>query len=203
MSMLILVQGVWRTSVAFSFVINDFEDFLDRVRIGIEQCILLIRVGAFRFLGQTKKHLLWKAQLYFTQRWDMQENSLFGVERKQFDFPTLVDLPLEDAYDQMELLGFSLCSPFELLPKEWKNFGLKASVLPAQLGKTVEVLGYFITCKPTRTSKGDRMYFGNFIDAAGDFIDTAHFPVVGKDNMGWRGSGIYQIQGRVIEEMGV
>ncbi len=47
------------------------------------------------------------------------------------------------------------------------------------------------------------MYFGNFIDAAGDFIDTAHFPVVGKDNMGWRGTGIYQIQGRVIEEMGV
>jgi DNA polymerase-3 subunit alpha len=101
------------------------------------------------------------------------------------------------------VLGCPLCSPFDLLPNEWKNFGLKASVLPAQLGKTVEVLGYYITCKPTRTSKGDRMYFGNFIDAEGDFIDTAHFPVVGKDNMGWRGSGIYQIQGRVIEEMGV
>ncbi len=47
------------------------------------------------------------------------------------------------------------------------------------------------------------MYFGNFIDAEGEFVDTAHFPVVGKDNMGWRGQGIYHIQGRVIEEMGV
>jgi DNA polymerase-3 subunit alpha len=42
---------------------KDFEDFLDRVRIGVEQCTLLIRVGAFRFLGQSKKQLLWKAQL--------------------------------------------------------------------------------------------------------------------------------------------
>ncbi len=182
---------------------QNFEDFLDRVRIGIEQCILLIRVGAFRFLGQTKKHLLWKAQLYFTQRWDVQEHSLFGVERKQFDFPTLEDLPLEDAYDQMELLGFPLCSPFELLPNTYTNFGTKAKMLPSLLGQHVEVLAYYITCKPTRTSKGDRMYFGNFIDAEGEFVDTAHFPVVGKDNMGWRGQGIYHLQGRVIEEMGV
>lgn len=182
---------------------KDFEDFLDRVRIGVEQCTLLIRVGAFRFLGQSKKQLLWKAQLYFTQRWDVQEQSLFGVERKQFDIPNLVDLPLEDAFDQLELLGFPLCSPFDLLPTEWKGVGVPARLLPEFLGKQVVVLGYFITCKPTRTSKGDRMYFGNFIDAEGEFIDTAHFPVVGKDNMSWRGSGIYHIQGRVIEEMGV
>jgi DNA polymerase-3 subunit alpha len=125
---------------------KDFEDFLDRVRIGVEQCTLLIRVGAFRFLGQSKKQLLWKAQLYFTQRWDVQEQSLFGVERKQFDIPNLVDLPLEDAFDQLELLGFPLCSPFDLLPTEWKGVGVPARLLPEFLGKQVVVLGYFITC---------------------------------------------------------
>jgi DNA polymerase-3 subunit alpha len=46
------------------------------------------------------------------------------------------------------------------------------------------------------------MYFGNFIDRDGGFIDTAHFPMMHRKNMDWRGQGMYWISGIVIEEFG-
>lgn len=44
------------------------------------------------------------------------------------------------------------------------------------------------------------MYFGNFIDCEGGFVDTAHFPHPNRSNMEWRGQGIYWISGKVMEE---
>jgi DNA polymerase-3 subunit alpha len=171
------------------------------VHIGLEQCVVLIRVGAFRFFGKNKKELLWKAQLHFMQNKSLTSDTLFGVERKQFEFPVFQHDALEDAYDEMELMGFPLCSPFELIVKEDNSF-IFSKELPNQLGKEVSGCVYYITCKPTRTSKGERMYFGNFLDVEGGFVDTAHFPQPHLRNMDWRGAGIYYIKGKVIEEFG-
>jgi DNA polymerase-3 subunit alpha len=46
------------------------------------------------------------------------------------------------------------------------------------------------------------MYFGNFLDVKGGFVDTAHFPIAQKRNMDWRGQGVYWIKGKVMEEFG-
>lgn len=43
------------------------------------------------------------------------------------------------------------------------------------------------------------MFFGNFIDIDGDFIDTVHFPPVAA-KYPFRGRGIYRITGVVMEE---
>jgi len=180
----------------------DFDDFIDRVHLGLEQCVLLIRVGALRFTREPKKSLLWKAQIYFNQRVDDASATLFGVERKTFEIPRLEHHPLEDVYDQMELLGFPLSSPFQWLA-EPKEPHVKARDLKQYLGKEVVAYGYYITAKSTRTSKGERMYFGNFIDEDGEFLDTAHFPNPHLRNMQWQGQGVYYLKGRVIEEMGV
>jgi len=180
---------------------TDWDDFLERVSIGLEQCVLLIRIGAFRFTGFNKKELLWKAQLHFMQTRIAISSSLFGVEKKHFQIPDLPHYALEDAYDEMEILGFPLCSPFDLIEEAQRNF-IDAEMLPQQLGKVVQGIVYFITCKPTRTSKGERMYFGNFLDVNGGFVDTAHFPIPQKRNMDWRGQGVYWIKGKVMEEFG-
>ena len=177
----------------------DWDDFIERVHIGLEQVVILIRVGAFRFLAASKKDLLWKAQLHFMQHRDAVNASLFGVEKKQFQLPTFQHHQLEDAYDEIELLGFPLCSPFELIEKG-NAPPLLSSSFSKCLGQRVSGHVYFITCKPTRTSKGDRMYFGNFIDREGGFVDTAHFPHPNRSNMEWRGQGIYWISGKVMEE---
>jgi len=42
---------------------KDLEDFIRRVPITLEQLVILIRVGAFRFTGKTKAMLLWEAHM--------------------------------------------------------------------------------------------------------------------------------------------
>jgi DNA polymerase-3 subunit alpha len=45
------------------------------------------------------------------------------------------------------------------------------------------------------------MYFGTFLDRAGQFLDTVHFPPVAK-RYPFRGQGIYTLKGKVAEEFG-
>ena len=62
-------------------------------------------------------------------------------------------------------------------------------------------MGYLVTLKVTRTANGKRMYFGTFIDRAGEFFDTVHFPPIVQSNPIY-GKGIYRIVGIVAEEFG-
>ena len=43
------------------------------------------------------------------------------------------------------------------------------------------------------------MYFGNFLDIKGDFLDTVHFPPIAKAYP-FRGWGVYRITGKITEE---
>ena len=76
---------------------------------------------------------------------------------------------------------------------------LKAIDLENYIGKRVTIVGYLVTSKYTKTSKGDLMYFGNFLDKDGYFIDTVHFPNIAY-HYPFRGKGIYSITGMVMEE---
>jgi DNA polymerase-3 subunit alpha len=100
----------------------------------------------------------------------------------------------------MELLGFSLSGPFVLL-KEQISGDVPSRQLPEWEGKTVTTLGYLVTIKNTQTSKGERMYFGTFLDREGYFLDTVHFPPVAL-KYPFRGRGVYTIKGKVVEEFG-
>ena len=58
--------------------------------------------------------------------------SLFKAEKVNYQTPELSTTVLEDAFDQMELLGFPLCSPFFLLLNPGGNT-LRARQLMAQI----------------------------------------------------------------------
>jgi DNA polymerase-3 subunit alpha len=105
---------------------------------------------------------------------------------------------LEDAFDEMELLGFPLCDPFEILltPSTQR---MRVKHLSGFIGKYITIEGYLVTTKHTTTSNGKRMYFGTFLDRDGHFIDTVHFPPVA-EKYKFRGKGIYSITGKLIEE---
>ena len=45
------------------------------------------------------------------------------------------------------------------------------------------------------------MYFGTFLDQAGEWVDTVHFPPVAR-RYPFRGRGIYKLDGVVKEEFG-
>jgi DNA polymerase-3 subunit alpha len=177
------------------------DDFIDRVPLGIEQIALLIRIDAFRFTGENKRALLWKAHHKLGgSRVQEGMQPLFKMPRRDFSLPRLASSALEDAYDQIELLGFPLCNPFDLL-HEPDDHPLKSADLPAHVHQVITVKGYLVTVKDTRTTKGERMQFGTFVDRAGFFIDTVHFPPAAKQYP-FRGRGVYNITGKVTEEFG-
>ena len=118
--------------------------------------------------------------------------------------PTLAGGSEEDAYDEMELLGFSLSSPFLLLTNQAQALaqrGIPARVLPEFVGRKVTIAGYLVAVKETSTIKGERMLFGCFVDREGQWIDTVHFPKVAQ-TFPFRGRGAYLIQGVIQEEFG-
>lgn len=180
----------------------DFWDVLRRIKLGLEQTSLLIRVGAFRFTGQSKRELLWQTQLFFAKQGGKKTaGGLFDhLHVRQFTLPELEPHPYQDAFDEIELLGFPLCHPFELLQDP--DFGdTKAVELMRRLGRQVSITGYLVAIKDTRTVKGDRMHFGCFIDIEGRMFDTTHFPETARKHP-FRGYGFYRIFGKVVEDFG-
>ena len=92
-----------------------------------------------------------------------------------FAASTLDAAPLTDAFDEWELLGFPLCSPFLLLTEDAKAIvrsGVLARDLPDHIGEVVTVVGHLVTVKETATAKGERMCFGCFVDLEGAWLDT-------------------------------
>ena len=185
---------------------KNVNDLIRRVEISLEQLVLLIRTGGFRFTGKTKQALLWDAHLLLGKGKSMpRRNDLFHVEPKEYKLPDLNSSAIEHAYDEIELLGYPLTSPFDLIDSKWledSRYGLPellARDLPKYHKKVVAIAGYMITVKSTRTHDGKPMFFGTFIDMVGNWIDTVHFPPVARKHP-YRGRGCYIIVGKVVEE---
>jgi len=178
------------------------EDLVRRTGLGLEQAVTLIRVGALRFTGQSKKELLWQVhRLLDTNVKPVNELSLFNVEAKHYQLPVLVNTRLEDAYHELELLGFPLTiSFFDLLETEFRG-EIMADDLSNHKGQTVKMVGRYVDEKTVKTKHGQRMYFGCFLDADGNFFDTTHFPNT-TPLYPFRGAGCYLIEGKVVEDFG-
>jgi DNA polymerase-3 subunit alpha len=180
---------------------RNFEDLMKRCFIPLEQLVLIIRIGGLRDFPETRKELLWKAHLYHNKVKDKEPvPQLFEHEHKQFKLPTLTEQDLELAFEQMELLGFPLCNPFDLLSVQPPPHTMAREV-HQHLGLKITTYGYLIALKKSYTSKGDPMYFGTFIDRNGDILDTVHFPEVSL-RYPFYGKGVYRISGVITEEFG-
>ncbi|MDP4211420.1 MAG: DNA polymerase III subunit alpha [Bacteroidota bacterium] len=178
------------------------NDFIERLSPGIEQLNILIRIGAFRFTGKNKKELLWEANFLHKKKESVSGSGfLFREEPVSFQLPDLAQHPLDDALDEIELLGFPLCPVFELVNEDPAHF-LPSSELPAHLGKEVHILGYLVTSKSVNTVKNQPMHFHTFLDAYGDWLDTIFFPDV-SIYYPVTGKGFYAMKGKVVEEFGV
>lgn len=178
------------------------EDFINRVHPGREQLIILIRTGAFRFTGKEKARLLWEAHaLTGKAKKPDKQNGLFTFPAKKFSLPAFSGNMLEDAYDEIGLIGFPVTiSAFDMLQTGFRG-EIMARQLNDNLGKQVRMLGRLVTIKYVRTVKNQMMHFATFIDYEGEFFDTVHFPDTLK-KYPFQGYGIYLILGKVVEEFG-
>jgi DNA polymerase III alpha subunit len=187
----------------------------------LDQLIILIRVGAFRFTGKPKASLLWEAHMLLgkgqpssqirnpksepersgARRSQIRNLVLFQTKAEKFELPVLEQNALCDVYDEIELLGFPVSySYFDLLETKFRG-DILAHEMASHVGKTIRMLGLLVTIKYVRTIKREWMHFGTFIDVNGRFFDTVHFPKAVTEYP-FRGDGVYLVKGKIVEEFG-
>lgn len=182
---------------------TSIEDFVTRTHASLEQLLILIRIGAFRFLGIDKKALLWEAH------WLMKpiKGALPGRPLFQEAHATPPRLPglstslLEHLYDEIELIGHPVSGNLFDMAKSSYRGDISTKDMVAHEGKTLRMVGDFVADKSTRTSKGGLMKFGTFLDAHGDFFDTVHFSPSLKQYP-LKGPGLYLLEGKVAVDFG-
>ncbi len=208
---------------------RSLADFVRRVPIAQEQLELLIRIGAFRFTGRSKYELMWEKNAVFNPKEgyeatpdlfpeaydyilppntaqpqpDMEQNQPDAEQHQNTPpSPSLHEGPHDQAFDEIELLGFPLCSPFDLLADDsaYCDDVVKAR-FHRHLGKVVHILGYYVCRKEVRTVNGQLMAFGTWLDRDGHFFDTVHFPNF-LSRHPFSGKGVYCIEGKITEEFG-
>jgi DNA-directed DNA polymerase III PolC len=182
------------------------EDFIARVSISLDMIIILIRVSSFRFTGKSKNYLLWKAHFLLAEnKKSFSHPKLFQDKKntKKVSIPHLDSIPYEDAFDEIEYLGFPLCSPFDLVDSEMLKSKFTYAHFPKMLNNTITIIGYLVHTKRTKT-KGkyeQEMAFGTFMDLSGRFFDSVHFPNPLR-KFPFRGKGCYLLRGKVTQDFG-
>lgn len=183
----------------FNGAYKSLDDFIDRVVISIEQITILIRIDAFRFTNRSKTELLWEAIFKLNvSRQGTTQARLFKPQHRQFNLPSLTTTFVEEAYDQIELLGFPLCSYFDLMDGTCQD-NIKASDLNKYTNQNVLLYGVLVNTRFHKASNGKLLRFCTFVDRDGDYFDTVHFSKV-VDKYPINGMGVYECYGKVTEE---
>ncbi|MEO7175934.1 MAG: DNA polymerase III subunit alpha, partial [Saprospiraceae bacterium] len=129
-----------------------------------------------------------------------REALLIHEPARAYSLPQLTRSPYEDAFDEIELLSFSVSfSPFELLKTKYRG-SVKTQDLVGLDKQRVRLVGYLISIKHVPIKRG-MMNFGTWIDANGDYFDTTHWPD-SLDRFPFRGGGCYLLEGRVDVDFG-
>ena len=175
---------------------TSLENFIGRIAIGLESIQTFIFIGAFRFTGQTKSQLIVAARILLVH-YKIENNKYLLIEEpvKEYQLPTIERSVIEDAFDEIEILSFTVsCSVFDLLQTKFRGI-VVAKTLMNFINKEVKLVAYLVSIKQVPTKLG-MMFFGTWIDVDGDYFDTAHFPksVV---QYPFKGGGCYLLLGMV------
>jgi DNA polymerase-3 subunit alpha/error-prone DNA polymerase len=175
---------------------RSLEDFITRIPIGIEGIQTLIFIGAFRFTGKTKNELVLAARLILVNfKPENRDWLLLQEPVKEYKLPVLERAEFEDAFDELEILSFPVsCSPFDLLQTKYRGDVMAKDLLKFHK-KEIKMLAYLVSTKQVPTKAGT-MYFGTWIDAEGEYFDTAHF-ANSLVKYPFQGGGCYLLYGKV------
>ena len=183
----------------FNGAYTSLDNFIDRVSISIEQLTILVRINAFRFTGITKQELLWNSIFKINaNRKRTTQSKLFALEHKNYVLPKFKTSWIENAYDELELLGFPLCSFFKLIAHDISD-GLFAENMLDYDKKAMLIYGELVTTRYNKTSKGQLMRLSTFIDSKGKYFDVVHFSdTVNKYPI--NGMGVYGCYGTISKQ---
>ncbi|MGS4344847.1 DNA polymerase III subunit alpha [Myroides odoratus] len=174
---------------------TSLANFIERVEINLEALETLIFIGAFQFTGLQKNELLIQAKLLYHKKKPKASWQLLQEPMKSFAFPKLKRTAAEDAFDELEYLGFPITSsPFDLLQTTFRGEITTKDFLYHNQENT-RLVGYLIALKPIKIKSGV-MYFGTWIDSNGDYFDSVHFPH-SLEQYPFQGSGCYLLLGTI------
>ncbi len=181
---------------------RSLKDFVSRIDIDKEQLEILIRMGSFRFTGLNKYALMWEKNAVHNPRLYSVHmgKTLFDPDDDDYELPVMEEGRHEQAFDEIELLGFPLCSPFELLDGRYQG-NTTAMRMKEYTGKTVKMVGYYVARKNVTTVNKKLMNFGTWLDEGGVFFDTTHFPP-SLARYPFKGMGCYLLEGKITEDFG-
>ncbi len=180
---------------------QSLEDFINRIPIGLENLQVLIFIGAFRFTGKTKNELILQARMLLTNfKPENRDGFLIQEPVIHYSLPVLERSNFEDAFDEIEILGFPVsCTPFDLLRTKYRG-AINISELATLNKQTVKLVAYLISRKDVPIKNGI-MHFGTWIDPNGNYFDTTHWPnslII----YPFQGGGCYLLQGVVDVDFG-
>jgi DNA polymerase-3 subunit alpha len=180
---------------------TSLEDFIDRVVISIEQLTILIRIDAFQFTGKSKTQLLWQAifKLNATKQ-KTKQSQLFKIQHTKYELPKLESHWIENVYDELELLGFTIHDYFKLVSEPLLP-SIKAKEMIDFENQNVLIYGLLVTTRYNTTSQNKLMRLSTFIDIDGNYFDAVHFTnVVHLYTI--NGIGIYGCYGKITNRYG-
>jgi DNA polymerase-3 subunit alpha len=198
----LLVQR-FLTERQLSGLFLSMDDFIARVAISIEQLTVLIRIDAFRFTKKKKTTLLWEATFKLNATRSKQKPpqiKLFQVQHQNFEIPKLHTHWLENVYDEMELLGFTIHDYFSLVIESFHP-NIKAKEMPEYSDKNVLLYGLLVSTRFNKTAQGKLMRLTTFIDADGHYFDAVHFTDV-VSLYPINGIGVYGCYGKITNKFG-
>jgi len=177
---------------------RSLENFIRRTAIRREQLTILIRIGALRFTKKSTHELLWNKNNYLKTAKETSSTLLFEDEHLVESLPELDAYPHEEIHEQLDLLGFPLVSPFELLKSKDRGT-VKSLDLAKCIGKHVRIAGYYVAKKVVPTKNHSFLNFGSWLDEEGRWFDSVHFDK-SLAKYPFRGKGVYMMEGKVVTD---
>ncbi len=163
---------------------QSLADFLVRTKIGFEETSILIKCGAMGCFQKTRTELLRLLDIYIHKRkllndsyYDLFLNESFQLE-KEIEIKQNFSVE-EICKAEFETFGYMVTRhPLHFFNQFTSDKSIvKASQLPDKVGKNVKMIGWFMTSKRVKTSKGEIMKFLSLEDLTGTF-EAVIFPKV-------------------------
>ncbi len=161
---------------------KSLKDFLNRTGLSITQTEMLIKCGAMDCLHETRPALLRLSDVYFRNKKmnECIEGNLFANEQTNLEKEawTMKQFSIEEiCVSEYEAFGYMVTKhPLEFFAGELKTAGLSNAIdIPGLNGRSVKMIGWYMTSKRITTGKGEVMKFLSLEDLTGTF-EAVLFP---------------------------
>ena len=184
---------------------NSLSDFLKRTKTGHKETALLIKSGAFDFLGDTRPKLLLKLEA-LKGRIEHIHSGFLDMEESLIEIPAVRDYNDLERFDlECDVFGFPVTRhPLEFVPESEKSGIVPAIEIENYKGKYVKMLGWEISHKRIKTRKtNEYMKFLSLEDLTGSFEVTLFPKTYKKFAMQTMSRGPYLVKGKIEDDSGV